>query len=218
MKTKNYFTYGWKAEPSADGKTATIAGYASVFGNIDAYGDTVQKGAFAKSIATQMPKMLWQHDSRSPVGKWTIAQEDDFGLFVRGELLLDIYQARNAYTLIQADAISGLSIGYREIDSEYNRNTGINVLKEIDLLEVSIVTFPANELATVTEIKSLLENGELPPLKEFEKFLRDAGFSRSQAVAITNHGLKHLHGERVGQSEIKQFVSELQRFNALNLK
>ena len=217
MKTKNYFLKDWKAEPSEDGKTATISGYASVFGNVDAYGEVVRKGAFAKSIAAKMPKMLWQHDNRQPMGKWTEAFEDDYGLFVRGLLPLDLYQARNAFTLISFDAIDGLSIGYRVIDEEYNRDTGVTTLKELDLLEISIVTFPANELATISDIKSLLEKGNLPTLKEFEKFLRDAGFSRSQAVAITNHGLKYLHGERVSQPDIKQFVSELQQFNALKL-
>lgn len=142
-----------KAEDEDD-KYGYISGYASTFGNVDSVGDKVAKGAFAISIATKMPKMLWQHDRWQPIGSWTDAKEDDYGLWVQGRILKTIPQGLTAFNLLKEEAISGLSIGYRVQDYEYDNDTGIYTLKQVNLLEVSIVTFPANELAEVANVKS----------------------------------------------------------------
>jgi HK97 family phage prohead protease len=124
---------------------AEIAGYASLFGAADQGGDVVQKGAYGASLARLAAagrgvKMLWQHDPSRPIGVWDEVREDSRGLFVRGRLLLEVQAAREAHVLLQAGAIDGLSIGYRTLRAE--KAGGQRLLHEIELWEVSLVTFP----------------------------------------------------------------------------
>jgi HK97 family phage prohead protease len=125
---------------------AEIAGYASLFGAADHGGDVVQKGAYDASLKRLAKvrsgvKMLWQHDPTRPIGVWDEVREDPRGLYVRGRLLLEVQAAREAHVLLQAGAIDGLSIGYRTIRSE-KAQSGQRLLHEIELWEVSLVTFP----------------------------------------------------------------------------
>lgn len=125
---------------------AEIAGYASLFGAPDQGGDVVQRGAYAASLARlakdgRTVKMLWQHDPARPIGIWDEVREDGKGLFVKGRLLLDVQAGREAHTLLKAGAIDGLSIGYRTMRSEKAAG-GHRLLHEIELWEVSLVTFP----------------------------------------------------------------------------
>lgn len=165
-------------------------GYGSVFNVEDSYRDIVVKGAFVKSLAgwkakKSMPPVLWQHDSGKPIGVYEEMHEDDHGLFVRGKLLKDdVSQAREAYALMKAGAVSGLSIGYKTIVDEYDRETGINTLKELDLWEVSPVTFPANDLSRIDNVKSF------KTIRDFEEFLRESGFSKSEAIRIASKGFE----------------------------
>lgn len=175
-----------------------FSGYGSVNNNVDSYRDMVLPGAFAKSIKDweskgKMPPVLWQHRSGEPIGVYTKIQEDDHGLHVEGQLLVnDVVKAKEAHALLKAGAIDGLSIGYEPVREEYDRDTKINKLLEIRLWEVSIVTFPANSQARIDTVKSMIQNGERPDLPEFEKFLRDAGFSKSEATAIASHGYRQM--------------------------
>ena len=168
----------------------TFEGYGSVFHVEDSYKEVVVPGAFEKSLAEyrkkgRLPAMLWQHDARSPIGVYDDMREDDRGLYVKGRLLKDdVAMAREAYALLKAGAVSGLSIGYRTIIDEYDRETGITTLKELDLWEVSAVTFPANDEARVDNVKSITTR------RDFEKFLRESGFSKSQAVRIASRGFE----------------------------
>ena len=123
---------------------ARIEGYASVFGQADQGGDVVAAGAYAKSLArrgTGAVKMLWQHDPREPIGVWDEIREDAHGLKVSGRLLTEIARGREAAALIAAGAIDGLSIGYRTVRAA-NDAGGRRVLSELELWEVSVVTFP----------------------------------------------------------------------------
>lgn len=125
---------------------AEIAGYASLFGAADQGGDVVQTGAYAASLgrlarAGGAVKMLWQHDPSRPIGVWDEVREDARGLFVKGRLLLEVQAAREAHVLLQAGAIDGLSIGYRTLRAEKAAD-GRRLLHEIELWEVSLVTFP----------------------------------------------------------------------------
>jgi HK97 family phage prohead protease len=125
---------------------AEIAGYASLFGASDQGGDVVQSGAYGASLARLAKaghgvKMLWQHDPTRPIGVWDEVREDARGLFVKGRLLLDVQAAREAHVLLQAGAIDGLSIGYRTLRAE-KATGGRRLLHEIELWEVSMVTFP----------------------------------------------------------------------------
>nr|DAN62046.1 MAG TPA: prohead serine protease [Caudoviricetes sp.] len=195
-------------------ETGVFSGYGSVFHNEDSYGDVVRPGAFKKSLAEwakkgRLPPMLWQHDRREPIGVFAKMVEDEKGLFVEGRLLIDdIPQARAAYALLKEKALGGMSIGYREILIEQDHDEKVTNLLELDLWEVSVVTFPANEEATVDSVKSALAGGGLPTLPEFEKFLRDAGFSKSQSVAIASHGLRQLLRD-ADDTEAKEIESAL---------
>ncbi|AHM04740.1 GTA prohead protease [Roseibacterium elongatum DSM 19469] len=119
-----------------------IEGYASLFGAADQGGDVVEPGAYARSLtAERRVKMLWQHDPREPIGIWDSVSEDARGLFVKGRLLDDVARAREAAALIEAGAIDGLSIGYRTVRAHKN-DKGQRLLSEVELWEVSLVTFP----------------------------------------------------------------------------
>lgn len=164
-------------------ETGAFTGYASVFGNEDLWGDIVVAGAFSKSIAVKKPAMLWQHNSGEPIGVWAVIKEDDKGLYVEGQLLIDgVAKAKEAYELLAAKAISGLSIGYRAVSWEWRKKDDskdeVRLLKEIDLWEISLVTFPANTEARVGDVK------DLNTLRDIEGFLRDAGCSRNEAKGI----------------------------------
>ncbi len=123
-----------------------IAGYASLFGATDQGGDVVEKGAYAASLARLAArqgrvKMLWQHDPVQPIGVWDEVREDARGLWVKGRILTDVAQGREAAALIGAGAIDGLSIGYRTVKARKD-DAGRRSLMELELWEVSLVTFP----------------------------------------------------------------------------
>ena len=123
-----------------------IAGYASIFGTADQGGDVVAKGAYANSLtrlarAGRSVKMLWQHDPAQPIGVWDDVREDEKGLFVSGRILDGVRKGGEALALLQAGALDGLSIGYRTVKAEARGASG-RTLTEIDLWEVSLVTFP----------------------------------------------------------------------------
>lgn len=164
-----------------------IEGYASVFGVKDSYGDIVAAGAFAASLAAHakagtLPAMLWQHDPANPAGVWEEMCEDARGLRVNGRLLMDIEVGRRAHALIKARAIRGLSIGYISKRWEWDEENDIRTLLEVDLWEVSIVTFPANREAEVDNVKSAI--GDITSERDAEIILREAGFSRTDARAL----------------------------------
>ena len=120
----------------------TISGYASLFGKTDQGGDMVSTGAYGKSLGTtRKVKMLWQHDPTQPIGVWDEVREDKRGLYVKGRLLTDVARAREAAALLEAGAIEGLSIGYRTVRSKKD-DAGRRRLVELELWEVSLVTFP----------------------------------------------------------------------------
>jgi HK97 family phage prohead protease len=186
------------------GEDGSFTGYGSMFGNADSYGEIVEPGAFAASLkaharAKTMPLMLWQHDTERPIGIWEEMEEDNKGLRCVGRLLLGIRQADEAHIMLKAGAIRGLSIGYRELAAEPDGNN--RRLKKLDLREVSIVSFPANDKATIQSVKSILAEGELPTVRQFEEHLRDAGFSKSLAAAIASKATPHLRGEPEAQAD-----------------
>lgn len=123
-----------------------IEGYASLFGRVDQGGDVVERGAYAASLARLKAagrgvKLLWQHDPTQPIGIWDEVVEDERGLHVKGRLLTEVAKGREAASLIEAGAIDGLSIGYRTVRAG-KTESGARLLSEIELWEVSLVTFP----------------------------------------------------------------------------
>lgn len=177
-----------------------ISGYASVFGNKDAGGDIVMPGAFAETMVENRrtgfrPKMLWHHDMREPIGRWSEFSEDGKGLFVTGRLNLEVQRGREAHALLKAGDIDGLSIGYATIDEEFDQSRGANLLKKVRLYEVSVVSMAMNQRASVTDVKSSGEDlravfarGGTPSLKSIEAYLRDGGFPDSLATAFVSLG------------------------------
>ena len=124
-------------------KKGVIEGYASLFGAKDQGGDEVQKGAYTASLKRQKSgvKMLWQHDPTCPIGVWDEVREDANGLYVKGRILSEVQAGREALALMEAGAVDGLSIGYRTVRSEKSGSGG-RLLHEVELWEVSVVTFP----------------------------------------------------------------------------
>lgn len=175
-----------------------FSGYASVFGVVDSYNEVVAKGAFVDTLADRKTKgrklpVLWQHRGDMPIGYYEIVREDQKGLYVEGYLLTsDLALAREALALLKAGVVTGLSIGYWTRASTFDEKTGVRTLTQVDLEEVSLVTFPANDAARIDAVKLKLARGTLPTLSEFETFLRDAGVSRTKAAAIASGGLAHL--------------------------
>lgn len=136
--------------------TGRFAGYASVFGVVDAQKDVVVRGAFEKSLRARRGeiKLLWQHRPDEPVGTIERLFEDSKGLYVEGTLLLKVARSREAFALLKSGALDGLSIGYMPIRSRKSPLSGARELTEVDLLEVSLVTFPANARARVMIVRN----------------------------------------------------------------
>ena len=129
---------------NGSGGMLEVAGYASLFDIEDHGRDIVRSGAFARSLKSKGPqgvRMLFQHDAAEPVGVWEEIREDGRGLYVRGRLLSDAPRGRAALGLVREGAVDGLSIGFRTIRSAPRPGGGRDLL-ELDLWEVSIVTFP----------------------------------------------------------------------------
>ncbi|MEH2505603.1 HK97 family phage prohead protease [Bradyrhizobium sp. AZCC 1578] len=142
---------------TADG---VFTGYASKFDEQDLGRDIVKPGAFAKALASKpLPKikMLRNHDTSEPIGVWTSLIEDERGLKATGQLILDTTRGRETYSLLKAGALDGLSIGYRATKDTFDRIKNVRLLQEVDLFEISVVTFPMLPSATVSRVKSSTE-------------------------------------------------------------
>jgi len=197
-------------------KDGTFSGYGSVFGNLDSYDEIVAPGAFTESLAEQkakgrMPAMLWQHRSAEPLGVYTSLVEDQIGLKTEGQLALETVRGAEAYTLLKMGALSGLSIGYQTREDSFDRVTGILTLKKVDLWEVSLVTFPANDAARVQGVKSI---EAIETLRDAEKCLRDAGLSRREAVAFIAR-VKGLSQSDSDEGDMQQIAEALKRRGAM---
>lgn len=168
-----------------------FSGYGSVFGVVDFYKEVVTPGAFAESLQGRMPALLWQHRSGEPIGVYTSVKEDNVGLYVEGKLALKTARGAEAYELLKMGALNGLSIGFITREDSYDKVSGIRTLKKVDLWEVSLVTFPANDASRVSNVKGI---EQINSLSDAEAYLRDAGgLSRREALAIVSR-IKSLHG------------------------
>jgi|TARA_R110000824_G_scaffold366730_2_gene555683 HK97 family phage prohead protease len=139
------------------GGDGSFEGYASLFGAEDLGRDMVMPGAFRTSLKKRGQrgvKLLYQHDPAEPIGFWTTLAEDRRGLFVRGQLLGDVARSREVLSLMRAGAIDGLSIGYHVVKAQQDRKTGLRRLTEVDLWEISVVTFPMLPQARVSAVKT----------------------------------------------------------------
>lgn len=213
-----------------EGEPQAFEGYGSVFGTVDSYGDTIKKGAFRQTLREwkaqkKWPKLLLQHggggffgssaDDMVPIGKWDEMYEDDHGLYMKGHLFdVDTDRAKATYAALKAGELDGLSIGFRTRKSQMDEETGIRTLLDIQLFEVSLVTFPANDPARVTGVKT--DGAAVPTEREFERFLRrEAGLTEEQAKTVISKGYRQVRREAMPSEEACiDLVESIRRFGA----
>jgi HK97 family phage prohead protease len=182
----------------ADGEPGEIQGYGSVWGKVDSYGEVVVEGAFMKSLKAWTKSkrpipMLWQHNPGQPIGVWDTFEEDKKGLKLAGRLNLETQRGKEAWSDVRMLAVTGLSIGYYEVKADpYDfESEEPRKLIELDLREVSPVTFPALREAQIDAVKARLARGERLTVREFEGWLREKlRLSRSDSEEIATLGYK----------------------------
>lgn len=189
------------------GPQMAFAGYASVFGGVDSYGDTIEKGAYTNTLKNRKRpiRLRWNHYG-DVIGKWTDIRQDEKGLYVEGELTPGHSKAQDVFALLKHGAIDGLSIGYRvkaftQLDDERR------LLQDIELVEISVVEEPADLNATISDIKGALEQAN--SLKEIEALLRDVGrFSRVDAKYLVSK-INSLYQREAEAEKQKQEIANL---------
>lgn len=222
---KKVETFSCRLEVKADGDANSQEGYfeglASTFGNLDKVGDIIKAGAFEKTLNEwgskgELPFMLAFHDMERPVGDWLEMRETPEGLHVKGRLWTygdrRIEDAVKMYNMLRGTGRKNLSIGYRVTDYEMQDsvNGSVRVIKEIDLVEVSIVPIPANDMAKISTVKSLLDaEGSIASKRDVERTLRDAGLSSRQAKAFIAGGYEALERDAKGGGEAVERDAQL---------
>lgn len=157
-----------------DDETNIIEGYAATFGGEpDSWGDVIKKGAFAKTLKEQKTFVfLWQHDWNEPIGQIIEAKEDENGLFIKVKIS-ETTRGKDTMVLVKDKTINKMSIGYRTIKESYDRDSGVRTLLEVKLMEVSVVTFPANVNAVVTSAKNRRDGIEKTFKEDISQFVAD---------------------------------------------
>ena len=185
-----------------DEQKGMFSGYGSIFNNKDLGNDVMMEGAFAKSIASKGArgvKLLYQHKADEPIGVFDEIIEDRKGLKVKGRLAMGTQKGKEVYELMKMGAIDGLSIGYRVSPkgAHYDEKGKRRMLKEVDLMEISAVTFPMNPRARIQAVK-----GEGKSVREWESFFRDeGGLSRSESKVAANAVHKALDQREVDDEQ-----------------
>lgn len=201
-------TFDFPLEVKDVGEDGQIEGFAAAYGNVDHGGDIILPGAFTKTLRGRksLPMLLY-HDGHRPVGVWNAFEDSDRGLKIKGRITTVSSDGAEALALVRDGALAGLSIGYRSVKERYTDTA--RELIELTLLETSLVAVPMNDRAQVTKVKNIAGEGRLPALRDFEEFLREAGFSRTQATAIAGKGLSHLLRGEPGDATGGDYVSAL---------
>jgi HK97 family phage prohead protease len=211
MKTKQRLDVALSIKSVSD--TGEFEGYGSVFGIKDSHSDIVIRGAFAKTLEKwkekgRFPALLWQHNMDEPIGVYTEMKEDENGLYLKGRLLIDDDPlAKRAHAHMKAGSLSGLSIGYVLEDYDYDNDKNAFILKDIDLWEVSLVTFPSNDDARISNVKNAFERGQTPRPSDMERALREVGLSASQAKGFMAKGYKALPPRDAGEEQAQQSLN-----------
>lgn len=214
-----------EVELKTEGDTGKFSGYASVFGGVDSYGDTILKGAFETTLKRYgKPKMFCQHNTwELPIGKWTVAKEDDHGLYVEGELTAGMSVAQDVYAALKHGTMDGLSIGgYLKAGDFDSLDDGRRIIKKWSrLVEISPVVFPADNSARVdmTSVKNIDFESALPECKterDIEQLLRDAGLGKWEAMALVSRAKAILMGrDAQEEADAKAIASVVERINRM---
>jgi HK97 family phage prohead protease len=180
-------------ELKTDGDKGTFEGYASRFGGVDSYGDTIAKGAFSESIGKHgFPKMFFEHSWDMPIGRYTKCAEDESGLYVAGEFTPGLMRAADVRAAMMHGTIDGLSVGgfVKGSDREEKKDGGSLIKRFSRLVEVSPVVFPADASARIATVRGEDVSeviADLETISDFERLLRDAGgFSKGLATALAS--------------------------------
>lgn len=190
-------------------------GYASVFENTDLGNDVIKTGAFKKTLRKRGKKgvkLLYQHKSDMPIGVFDSIKEDDNGLYVKGRLALKSTAGRDAYELLKMGALDGMSIGFRADPQSitYDKRSKKRMIGEVDLMEISLVTFPMNPKATVMSVK-----GEVVSIREWENGMRDAfNLSRSEAKMAAK-AVHHVFDEKSNSERLQDMESKTELVDAI---
>lgn len=193
--------------------SGNFTGYGSVYSIADHGGDIVAPGAFAESLAAwkqknRLPAMLFGHQAGElPVGAYQSIKENPAGLWLDGTLAVDTQKGGDLHKLMKIGAISGLSIGFNTRDDSYDEVTGERTIKKADLWEVSLVNFPMNDSARVVSVKSI---ETFQTIRDAEKFLRDTGMSRTEAVAFISR-VKSLSPRDAGEDDMQSLITALKQ-------
>lgn len=202
--------------------TGTFTGYASVFNGVDSYGDTILPGAFVDTLKTTWPKMFVNHDMWDlPVGKWLSIEEDSTGLLVTGEFTPGNGDAADAYAALKHGTLDGLSIGYVLKSDDYDdRQPGKHgygegrIIKRVSrLVEISVVTFPSDDAARVSNVKSDID--ALQNISDFERCLRDlGGFTRSEALHFTTKFKAAILSDSAPDENAKKLLNRINQLSS----
>lgn len=202
-----YKAIQFKAD-NVDETERVISGYASTWDK-DLGGDIIARGAFAETLSSRADrvKVLWQHDQRTPIGKPRVMREDDKGLYVES-YIARTDKGNEALTLAQDGIIDSMSIGFTLSDDDYEyKDDGTRVIRSLNLMEFSLVTWPMNEAAVITGVKSL-------DPREIERVLCEAGLSRSQAKRIASVGIKSLREADQEAIEMERLADAVKSFRS----
>lgn len=194
-----------------------FSGYASKWDGVDSYGDTILRGAFAETLkANGLPKMFFNHEWTMPIGKWTIAEEDEIGLFVKGELTPEVSISEDVYAALKHGTLDGLSVGGMvKADGYTETKTGRVISKWSNLMEISPVVFPADSSARIdfNSVKSIDFEALLPECKterDIERLLRDAGLGKWEAMAIVSRAKAILSGRDAQEDAEVKMLAEIE--------
>lgn len=191
-----------------------FSGYASKWDGVDSYGDTIVKGAFADTLKVNgLPKMFFNHEWTMPIGKWTSVEEDETGLFVKGELTPEVSISEDVYAALKHGTLDGLSVGGMiKPDGYTETKNGRVISKWSNLMEISPVVFPADSAARIdyASVKSMNFEALLPECKterDIERLLRDAGLGKWEAMAIVTRAREVITGrDAQNESEAKHLA------------
>ena len=210
-----------------DADTGKFSGYASVFGGVDSYGDTIVRGAFESTLRKAKPKMFYNHAWDMPIGKWDVVKEDETGLYVEGHLTPGLSLAADVRAAMGHGTLDGLSIGGMLKKGDWEDTEGGRVIRKwSNLMEISPVVFPADSAARIDlssvkgeQFAALLQEeiAGIETLRDFEHFLRDAGgLSKGVASALTTRAKVVFERREAGEgADVKQLAALAERFKRL---